>query len=92
MTSSLPLGLIAALFGAVSASAMPMASPSRTQSDILQAAVVCGPGWTKNPFGQCAPVKKAFVPPPANYRPPLSAYRPPPWKYPFRPATKGGKP
>ena len=88
MNSSFCLGAAALIFGAVSATAMPMAVPGQAQSDIAQAAAACSPGWARNAMGLCSPIKRAFVPPPANYRPPL--YRPQPW--PPRPVVKTRRP
>ena len=47
-------------FGAVSAQAMPVAAVKQAieASDVIPVAGGCGPGWYRNSYGQCRPMRR----------------------------------
>jgi hypothetical protein len=66
----------AALFGAASASAMPIAGqPGMESATIENVAYGCGPGWHPGPYGRCVPNRGPRFVRPIYRRPPPRHWR-----------------
>lgn len=56
-------GAFALCLGSVGASAMPLAPAPSSDPGVEFVRGGCGPGWTRDPWGRCVPLRRAAPPP-----------------------------